>query len=308
MQKIDFVKNLAIIVENLKSHDIVDIFQNGFNQPDQHYTYSSINPLLFISKSNYDRLKNEPQYEDIMTNLNLQDIYLENNLSKLTTIFQSNNISIILKNANSIAFYNLHNTLIQTSNLSKNILQSKSITESLFNEIENGVVVFQILIEGEGLEISQYNKIFTALNVLIETISKIVNEQEQKSEIILLDSGSDSNVGVKSGIETAKSLFLIFKEVWNYVTSFQMYKQKQNNQALLDSLSIRAEIKKKVEEGYITDEEAKTYIYYIKKRTDELIGMKVLPKKIVIERNQIENKQLLAEFEGKKMLSLGDTD
>ena len=308
MQKIDFVKNLAIIVEKLKSHDIVDIFQNGFKQPDQHYTYSSINPLLFISKSNYDRLKNEPQYEDIMTNLNLQDIYLENNLSQLTTIFQSNNISIILKNANSIAFYNLHNTLIQTSNLSKNILQSKSITESLFNEIENGVVVFQILIEGEGLEISQYNKIFTALNVLIETISKIVNEQEQKSEIILLDSGSDSNVGVKSGIETAKSLFLIFKEVWNYVTSFQMYKQKQNNQALLDSLSIRAEIKKKVEEGYITDEEAKTYIYYIKKRTDELIGMKVLPKKIVIERNQIENKQLLEEFEGKKMLSLGDTD
>jgi hypothetical protein len=34
--------------------------------------------------------------------------------------------------------------------------------------------------------------------------------------------------------------------------------------------------------------------------------MKVLPKQIVIESNQIENKKLLAEFEGMKMLSSGD--
>lgn len=306
MQKIDFVKNLATIVEKLKSQEIVTQFQAGFSQPGQNYNYSLINPLLFLSKSNYDQIKNESEYEEILTTLNAQDIYTENNLSHLTTILRAGPAQNIMTQANAVALYNFHNTVIQTSNLSKNILQSKSITETLINEVDNGVVVFQILIEGEGLETSQYIKIFTAINELIETISKIVNEQEQKSEIILLDSGSDSNVGVKSGIETAKSLFLIFKEVWDFVTNFQFYKQKQKNQALLESLSIRTEIQRKVDEGILTIEEGKEYLHMIKTRTDDLIGMKVLPKQIVIESNQIENKKLLAEFEGMKMLSSGD--
>lgn len=306
MQKIDFVKNLETIVEKLKSKEIVTQFQAGFNKPEQVFDYASINPLLFLSKSNYDQIKNEAQYAEILKTLDAQSIYVENNLSYLTTIFRANTAQNILTKANAVALYNFHNTAIQTSNLSKNILQSTSITESLINEVANGVVVFQILIEGEGLVTSQYIKIFIAINELIETISKIVNEQEQKSEIILLDSGSDSNVGVKSGIETAKSLFLIFKEVWDFVTNFQFYKQKQKNQALLESLKIRTEIQKKVDDGILTIEEGKEYLHMIKTRTDDLIGMKVLPKQIVIESNQIENKKLLAEFEGLKMLSSGD--
>lgn len=308
MQKIDFVKNLTTIVEKLKSQEIVSQFQAGFNQPGQNFNYGLINPLLFLSKSNYDQIKNETEYEEILTTLNAQDLYTENNLSLLTTILRFVQAQNILTQTKAVELYNFHNTLIQTSNLSKNILQSKSITETLINEVDNGVVVFQILIEKEGLETEQYIKIFTALNELIETISKIVNEQEQKSEIILLDSGSDTNVGVKSGIETAKSLFLIFKEIWDFVTSFRFYKQKQKNQAILESLSIRTEILKKVNEGVLTKEEGLEYVHMIKTRTDDLIGMKVLPKQIVIESSQIENKKLLAEFEGMKMLSLGDQD
>jgi hypothetical protein len=162
------------------------------------------------------------------------------------------------------------------------------------------------LIDEEGLATSQYIKIFTAINELTETISKIVNEEEQKSEIILLDSGSDSNIGIKSGVETAKSLFLIFKEVWDYITNFQYYKHKQKNQALLESLSIRTEILQKVNEKILTEEEGKEYLHMIKTRTDDLIGMKVLPKKILVDSTKIENKKLLAEFEGIKMLLSGD--
>lgn len=197
MQKIDFVKNLSTIAEKLKSLEIATQFQAGFSQPAQKFNYALINPLLFASKSNYDQIKNEPQFEEILTTLNAQGIYTENNLSHLTTILQIGTAYNIMTQPNAVALYNFHNTVIQTSNLSKNILQSKSITETLINEVDNGVVVFQVLIEGEGLETSQYIKIFTSINELIETISKIVNEQEQKSEIILLDSGSDSNVGVK---------------------------------------------------------------------------------------------------------------
>lgn len=306
MQKIDFVENLETIVEKLKSNDILKQFNGGFTQPGQNFNYGTINPLLFLSKSNYDQIKNDDRYTEILTSLNAQNIYTENNLSHLTTILRETTAKSILIQPNAIALYNFHNTVIQTSNLSKSILQSKSITDNLINEIDNGVVIFQVLIEGEGLETEQYIKIFTALNELIVTLSKIVNESEEKSEIIFLDSGSDSNIGIKSGIETAKSLFLIFKEIWDFITNFKFYKQKQKNQALLDSLSIRTEISQKVEEGVLTKEEGQEYMHMIKTRTDDLIGMKVLPRQIVIETNKIENKKLLKEFEGMKMLSSGD--
>lgn len=306
MQKIDFVKNLETIVEKLKSVDILNKFDLGFKEPTNSYNYGIITPLLFLSKSNYDQLKDDVRYSEILTTLNAQSIYDELILSNLTTMLKAAPAVDILRAANIIALYNFHNTLIKTSNLAKNILQSQSITESLTNEIDNGVVVFQILIDREGLETEQYIKIFTALNELIETVSKIVREQEQKSEIILLDSGSDTNIGVKTGIETAKSLFLIFKEVWDFATNFRFYKQQQKNQTLLESLSIRTEIQKKVEEGVLTKEEGLEYVHMIKTRTDDLIGLKVMPKQIVIESNQIENKRLLAGFEGMKMLSSGD--
>lgn len=306
MQKIDFVKNLETIFERLKSVEILNLFEAGFRLPGQPFNYGAINPLLFLSKSNYDQIKDDIRYSEILTTLNAQSIYTETNLSNLTTIFRVVVAQSIITNANAIALYNFHNTLIKTASLSKNILQSQSITESLINEIDNGVILFQILIDGDGLETEQYIKIFTALNELIVTVSKIVNEQDQKSEIIILDSGSDSNIGVKSGIETTKSLFLIFKEIWDFITNFRYYKQKQKNQALLDSLTIRTEIQKKVDEGILKIEEGKEYMHMIKTRTDDLIGMKVLPKQIVLGSNQIENKKLLSEFEGMKMLSLND--
>lgn len=57
MQKIDFVKNLATIVEKLKSQEIVTQFQAGFSQPGQNYNYSLINPLLFLSKAITTKLR-----------------------------------------------------------------------------------------------------------------------------------------------------------------------------------------------------------------------------------------------------------
>ena len=305
MQKIDFVINLETIVEKLRSAEIVQNFRNGFVQPSVAFNYGAINHLLFSSKSNYDQIKNDTRYSAILASLDASSIYTEQNLSNLTTILKQTQAVNIVNQDNATAFYAFHKALVQTVNLSKSILQSDSMTETLKHEVENGVVVFQILIEGEGLQTEQYIKIFTALNELIEAVSKITNEQEQKSEIILLDSGSDSNVGVKAGIETAKSLFLIFKEVWDYIINYKYYKQKQRSQALIESLTIRTEIQKKVEEGILTKEEGMEYLHMIKSRTDDLIGMKVMPKQIVVDSNQIENKKILTEFEGYKMLSSG---
>ena len=74
----------------------------------------------------------------------------------------------------------------------------------------------------------------------------------------------------------------------------------------MESLTIRSEILKKVEDEVITDSEATAYIHMIKTRTDDLIGMKVLPKQIVLENNKIENKKLLKDIEGVRLLTSGE--
>lgn len=306
MQKIDFSNNLDTIVERLQSVEILNLFRTGFSNPGQGYPYSQINPLLFLSKSNFDQLKNNERYSLILNSLNALTIYEEQNLSSIVTTLQQTRITEILTNARVVAFFNFHNALQSTSILAKTVLLSSDTINNFEESINNGIVIFQVVIEKEGLETEKYIKIFSGLQELIETISKILGESEQKPEIVLLDSGSDTNIGVKSGIETAKSLFLIFKEIWDFIINFRYYKQKQNNKALLDSLSIRAEISKRIEDGTITKEEGQEYAHMIKTRTDDLIGMKVLPKQIVIDKNQIENRKLLEEFEGLKMLTDGN--
>lgn len=305
MQKLDFVKNLETIVENLKSKNILELFEAGFSDPNQYFEYNKIIPLLFISKSNYDNIKNIELYSKILEYFNCDQMYRTDNLTYLTTSLKNANASSIYLHSNNLLLYNFHKTIVSTYNLSKNILLNDILNESYDDTINEGVNIFQIVIEEEGLETSKYIKIFTSLTELVEVLDKIKNLETNKSEIVLLDSGSDTNLGLKTGIETAKSLFLIFKEVWEYATNYKQYKNSKNNNVLMESLTIRSEIKKKIEEGVITEEEGTEYTHLIKTRTDDLIGMKVLPKQIVLEHSKIENKKLLGEIEGIRLLSSG---
>ena len=306
MQKLDFVKNLEIIIDNLKSIAILSHFEAGFSVPSQNYKYDSIIPLLFSSKSNYEKIKNEEGLSQILEYFKCEELYSEQNLTYLTQTLSSFTADGIYKRGKSLELYNFHNTLVNTYKLSKDILLNDLLNESYEESLEEGVNIFQVVIEEEALEPYKYIKILTCLTELVDVINKIKNDEDSKSKIILLDSGSDTNIGLKTGIETAKSLFLIFKEVWDFATNYRQYRNSQDNKALMESLTIRAEILKKVDEGVISDSEGIEYIHKVKTITDDLIGMKVLPKQIVIENNKIENKKLLKEIEGVRLLSNGE--
>lgn len=303
MQKLDYVQRLGNLVEKLFTVEIITHFSNGLNIPSKQYPFGELNPLLFKSKSNIDLLLKDENYNAIIESLEGEQLYYENNLSSLTAIFRDVPGINIIANSNAVQFYSFHLALLNSFLLAKNVLQGKFISESIENEVENGVIVFQILIEGEGLETERYIKIFALLNELSEIVSKIVGDTEDKSEIVILDSGSDTNLGLKSGVETAKSLFLVFKEVWDFAINHRYYKQDKKNKVLLDSLTIRTEIHKKVEEGILSKKEGMEYLHIVKTRTDDLIGMKVLPKQLTIESNILENRKILANIAELKMLS-----
>ncbi|MFB9843388.1 hypothetical protein [Mucilaginibacter ginsenosidivorans] len=308
MQKVEFVKNLEQLTIGLKSQEIVKLFEAGFKPMPNNpiYNFQLINPILFLSKSFYDQMSQYSELKNMLDVLGSATIYSEGNLANLTSILKPVPAVQVAGNEVAIKFFAFHKALLNTWVLSKNILLNELLNEPFDEALEKGVLVFQIIIEGEGLETEQYIKIFSALNDLTEVLGKIFAESEQKSELILLDSGSDTNLGLKAGIETAKSLFLVFKEVWDFIVNRKFYNVQQVNKALLDSLTVRAQIKEKVDSGVITEEEGQTYAHIVKTRTDELIVMKVLPKELAGMTNVFSNKKLISEYQDFKRIGTGN--
>lgn len=296
MQKIEFIKQIETIVERLKSQEIVNIFQGGFNQPQNAYDYSKLNPILFVSKSQFDQIMLDPTLSKVLNLISGNAIYNEVIMSKLHHVFRSAQAFHILLDPNGANFYTFHKGLIDTLNVAKNLLSNEIIDNDYLKNLDSGVILFTVKIETEGLETQKYVKIFTLLSELVNTLEKAFKLEESESEIILLDSGSDTNIGLKTKVELAKAIFEIFKEIWDFITSFNFYRAQQKNNALIDSLSIRKQILQSVKDGILTEEEGKEYIYTIKTRTDNLIGLKVLPRELIFKDKSIDSNYILDEY------------
>jgi hypothetical protein len=312
MQKFDFVKNLEKISENLFSQEILVHFESAINQPTANYAFGNLKPILFTSKSRYDQLIRDNDIVEILKELDSEEIYSETNLSELIGYLSPNQIGNLFKIKQCLAFYKFHLTITSVLKISKDLLLKSSYSESNEQSLQNGILIFEVINEKESKNIELYIKILSLLNELATLVDKISESEEETDnekedehpvEIILLDSGSNSNIGLKTGIETAKSLFLIFKEIWDFVISHKQYKSKQGNDALLESLTIRKEILTKLEEGVITEKEAQEYTHIIKTRAEDLIGMKVLPKELIQKNHEIDNKKLLNEFKELRLLN-----
>lgn len=296
MQKIEFLHFIDEITTRLKSNEIVGHFKQGFAHPSNAYNYSLIRPLLFESKSQFDQIMIDENKSKFLNKISGISIYSEQNMATLSAVLQNTGASNILTNLTSTQFYSFHSSLIDLKNLSKELLSNELINNNYEENINLGIIIFQIQIETEGLETSKYIKILSALDDLVKIIEKAYRLEESNSEIVLLDSGSNTNIGLESKIEVAKSIFQIFKEVWDFITSFQFYRAQQRNQALLESLTIRKELLKSVEDGILTENEAKEYLHIVKTRTDALIGMKVLPRVLTISDNKFDSTKMLEEY------------
>ncbi len=299
MQKIEFLIKLETITTRLRTNKIVEIFRNGFNQPGTKYDYGQLKPLLFESKSQFDQIMIDPELSEFIKHIAGIEIYEEKKMSLLTNILGQAVASQILTNLTATKFYSFHSSMLDLLAVSKDLLSNEYISKSHVENLDSGVIIFKVRIDTEGLVTSKYIKMFSALEDLVKTLEKAFKIEESEPEIILLDSGSDTNVGLATKVDIAKSIFQMFKEVWDFITSLQFYRTQQKNQALIESLTIRKELLKSAEDGVITVEEAKEYIHVIKTRTDSLIGMNVLPRALSNNETKIDNNRMIEEYKMK---------
>lgn len=301
MQKLDFTENINSLVNSLNSKKIIDTVKalplnQVIPQVDQ------LTPLIIESKSNYDKIDSESGKMDILRALDAESLYSQTNIGNIINAI----ISIKIQNQHKVQlflsptflpFYSFHENLLKTEKLAQTVLFKNNLTDL------NGedTIIFRIL-SGENLEIKKYVKIISLIKEIIEILKAIFDQQDTEVTLSLIDSGSDSNLGVKSTIEISRSLFQIFKEVWDWIMNRKFYKNKLRNSGLMDNLNIMTAIHEAKEKGVIDEETARIYKESIIIKTEDLLELNVLPKDLFESAVATNSRKLLSEFSDIKLL------
>jgi len=261
MQKLEYVRALAEISKQLKSPSIVAEFDRLSSLPLTSSSSSkSIATTLFDYKSTYDRLFDDGRYRPILEILNSDGFDSSVFLKLVLKLSTGINKSDIFLDEEIYDFYQFNKFLITHYELANSLLDNKNLSD--LDTTADGVIVFQIIIDEDGLDPAEYGRIFLALNELASTIAHL-HDEDTESKIILLDSGSDSFIGLKTGVETARSLFQIFKEVWDFLVNRKRYEEKMNQQSLSDTLSTLQLIEQMRQNNTLSDAEAQLYRHHI---------------------------------------------
>lgn len=287
MQKLDFVEAIEKVYKEMFTSDVVSDIESSLTPGLSKYG-SELAITLLDMYSNYNALKKDKRYSVILSALNGDELFTSDNIANLFKLFQGDIGQIdFLKNREFRLFLDFHFTLNATYEFTKKLLSQKKVRKSLGESGESGVVVFRILNEEDGLNTDVYVKIFKALELLFVTVSEIEGDGPVVPKIILLDSGSDTNLGLEAGVKASATIFQTFKQIFDFVRFRRHERMERDNRSLLESLNVISEIKSKVEAKQITEEDGKRYTHHVKTSLNILLGLNVMPKDLTDEAENV---------------------
>jgi hypothetical protein len=288
MQKLDFVQAVEKVYKEMHSEEVVSDIETSLTPGLSKYGNQLAIRLLEMF-SNYNSLKKDKQYAEILKALNGEEIFTPEGTSDLFKLFQGDIGQIDpTKNREFRLFLDFHFGLNATYNLTKSLLSEKRIRKSLGESGSGGIIVFEVYNEESGLSTSEYSKILTKIGDLVEAVSFLVGEESKETNVISLDSGSNTNIAIETAVKTAQTLIQIFKEVIDLIRFRKHDRLEKDNQTLMNTLDILSGIKKKVDDKVITEEEGQIYGHRVKSALNELLKLNVRPKELVPELAKID--------------------
>lgn len=312
MQKLALKEKSSEFSKLLESSSISNFLRKLRNSPYQGSSESEktnaynkdIDKLIQIiiqSKSNYDnKIQSDSDLKTISDAIG-STVYNTENISKLISEVSKIDYGSRRSFFNSdliVEFLLFHDALLKL-----NLIANATITE---NQEEEHAIIFTLISE-ENPSVDLVLEVLSKLNELIEIVEKIY-EEENQNNIYLLDKGSNTNIGIETGVKTAQSIFQIFKEVWDWLLNKRFYKEKIRNAAFLEKLEVLDKINEVKNNGAINEEEAARYKEIIIKRTDDLLSLNAVPRKLLIESNNSNNDQLLLGYNEIRLLKEGGSN
>ncbi len=309
MQKLDFTKAIDVVRNKLKTDSLLKIFNESLKTNVANYDGRDLTSLIMESKSNYDRIIEQSDANKIIETFGGIPLYDSKYISDLLNNFLSkSNTYVIYYNKTVFDFYSFHQALNKIFYASQKLFFEEKENNYIDN-YENGIIIFE-LFSDSNLDINLYSKIFNLLNELMNAISKGHNPKAQyePAVITLLDSGSNTNIGIKTTAEVARSLFLAFKEIWDWLINRKHYKSRIENQSLLENLDVLEKIREYEQKSIINGDEAKTLVHTIKTRINDLLDLNVVPKVVAEQEIEISKTDLLLEYKEIKQLKAKNND
>lgn len=297
MQKLEYTNAINSLAVQLSSSKIVQFFNDKTAQ--SPIETSGLSRLIVESKSNFDRIIEKNGEELIVAkSINAENLYDPVFIGQLINHVVLNNKrskAQLFALGHTLAFYSFHSTL-ETMRISTNsvLFANNGLTELSKDDI----LIFRILSNDGNISIAHLISISKTLKELLELIQKIVEPEGRKQdiEIILLDSGSDSNLGVKYSAKAVSSTFQLLKSIWEWIVARKFYKNKLRKADILGDLEVLNKIEESRQNKALTDDEAKGYKELILRRSQELIDLKVIPKELTKMQTEDANYQLIGEF------------
>lgn len=317
MLKLDLRDNLFRIINELKSHSIIDFIKEG------KIALNDLCQLVIESKEGYDRAFTYMPSRLVMSEFALQDIYkAETFTSMLDFLYKANTNQRepLLANPSFSKFYSIHNSMIYTFDLINKLLIPENVYDDknkYIYEIDDnyGALILQI-IEEEDISLKKFIRIVSETEKLIYIIYNVLGEINKEDieqatlspTIKLLDSGSDININIVLPKKAAKIIADLLKEMWEFITSNKIYKYKRNLKGLEDSISICNKIKEAENNEVIDKETAENLIIQTLDGAAKLIFNQTITKEIVLKTTNISNREMLLQQAKHLMLTEGEKD
>jgi hypothetical protein len=293
MQKLDFVEAIEKVYKEMFTGDVVSDIESSLTPGLSKYG-SELAITLWDMYSNYNALKKDKRYFIVLSALNGDELFTSENIANLFKLFQGDIGQIdFLKNREFRQFLDFHFTLNATYEFTKKLLSQKKVKKSIGERGENGVLIFRIFNEDDGLGTDVYIKIFKALELLFVTVSEIEGDGPVVPKIILLDSGSDTNLGLEAGAKASATIFQTFKQIYDFIRFRRHERVERDNRTLLESLNVISEIKSKVAAKEITEQDGQQYTHHVKTTLNTLLGLNVIPKELADETENVNIMTLL---------------
>lgn len=309
MQKLDFTEAVDKLENILFSSSITDYVKN---LPPNNMKLQPLTQFIIQSKSNYDKLLHNSNESVILEILGGAKIYNEKAIAELlntiATVTVQNHLAKRDLHGYSPfnSFCDLHFFIKNMSTLSKNVFFKE---DHIYDTFYDDLIVLRVLIGEENLNVSVYKKIFAILDELLDILYKLIEKEDvNRATIFLLDSGSDSNVGIKSTTEVSSSLFNLFRTVWEWIVAKKFYKNRLRNEALLDNIDVLKKIKEAEKDGVLDSNTAKIYKEQILRKTEDLLELNVIPKVLIEKDERGTNTSLLNEYKEQKLIEEKSSD
>ncbi len=315
MQTLQFTRALVTITRELKVQELV-----GFLQPyvirsmssvpvtdEQKDTFSS---LFITSQIGYARLREDARIAKIMDSLGIPDLYSPQRFGRMVRQLGTLGQSAQTYNAPDlfVDFYTMYNGLswlVTIRDTCRGFLEFQKIPTV---SPGNGIIELRLLdYESAGVDNERVQQFFASLAQLHAILSHFLNASDSHLMVAYVDSGSDLLVAFQCAKALVDIIRGLFTEFWEKV-KFQPFEDFEKKiGALSAGLTFVGQVKAQVDNQAITEADASVLTHRVLAEMTTLVGIGAsLPQDEVVET--VDNRKLLAEKRGVKLLGTGNDD